>query len=1409
MKKKLFLLLCTLLTMIGVQAQTDVTSTYLTNANFEGEYSSYAEPQSGRNIYKPNGWDITYTNGDSNDMTSLNSSCTRWDDDFKNYRQPTNGGNNVYWTRLRWGANTKLTLSQTASSLPAGTYCLSAEAYKTTSNGVATISVAGKSVTIDGRSDWATYSVIFTLTETSNVTISYSFEGKATDTRIGVDNFKLVNITQGGSDIIAQNWTSMIANASFENGTEGSFTGYSSGWANKPVGYSGQLETGWTDGSINSTNPKDGSKCYNLWSNTFTSSNIYQDVILPRGKYVISAALRIDNMDNVTDQGVYAKIGENTYKSGTITSVAATWNSVEGWNTLDKVFYVTEENTTVRLGVSSTGNGSSTQGWYQLDNFTLTYKGAVQNTPYSIAQGTATAAISGKWYAVTVPADGEYRFISSVDNTVYYTQKGYYAPSDAESQAVTAGVKQVVDLTEGTLYVQVANNATLTVEPDVYAYSVGDATVNVSSIQKGNSVTITWASASTNNPEASFAKNGTPNITFNGNSVDIETTAKGFSFTVPGGLAANTEYTLAIPANAFGYAAGSTYNAAQNITLKTPMLLDGIYYFKVENETAAKGKYLSRGSTNGEHATVDAYGLPIQVTTNTSNETTLKAYDSGKYYVHSGSWDCNANGGTSTGGLYTITLSGGKYRIHNNSMDNDRFLKYNTGDVNNSVISVYDDGTGSNSGPIIDWSVETHSEHMTVLSTYSAKNYSNIITAAGLDGVTPETFLTYLSTNYAAKDKTSSVETAKFEGAAGSWTWTGVRNQNNQPAYVTNAAEAWQATGSWSQTITELPSGIYKVTVNAFERDGGYNLCNTLAGEGYQIVTSYFKANTEQVQLKSWYSDKEGTNNPNGTGEAATAFNNDKYKNEIYTYVSDEADGKGSLTLTLAKPGFISDNWVLFNNVTLTYYDASITDEEATAIINEAETEMEKPMKPSLYQALFTAKATFDGARNMANYNSLRTAIDNTATSIASYATMNSNYLSPIADLLSSSNIIDLTSSAYTEYVAYKNKYDNYKNSLTEDIDNAEANALTLYQSNGTRYTNKGNILMVTGWSINGNNALTNGSGFYANTWSGENAGTAPAADFSRPFYEMWVSSGSISAATLTRTITGLTAHAIYKVTANVRVQYTSKVDNSITMKAGSGEAVDVTSGKKISSTDRYIDSYTAWGSADNEGNLIITFAVAENSGISWLAFRDINYEVAPASVSATIGTNGYTTFASPYPLDLTEVNLLEGVKAYKASIIDKTTLSFTKLNQVVPANTGILLKGTAGDVIIPVGINPETVEENVLTAGKGVLMTQDNDNYYFALKKNSNPMTFAKFLPESITIPTNKAYLKVDAGNFDSSEPEARLTIQIDGETAINAIEAAEANDGALKDGKYLIDGKIVIVKNGVKYDANGKKLN
>lgn len=694
-----------------------------------------------------------------------------------------------------------------------------------------------------------------------------------------------------------------------------------------------------------------------------------------------------------------------------------------------------------------------------------------------------------------------------------------------------------------------------------------------------------------------------------------------------------------------------------------PVVESGVYYlFDATNEVFA-----SRGANSATRMNLDIYGIPV-TWDNWSQRISYKDWPNTYLYFDNttpaGSWIfTDASDNKSRFNFFGFAPGDGGYYLKDNNQT--CFVK---SDGNVTV------PTTTQAEATI-WVLKTKEEHDAIVANYPADNKTSVITAASLTSETNAAdFETWLAANRAAKDKTSRVGTAKFTGSVGDWTWTGSRTNVSQGAvnYGTDYAEAYLYAGDWSQTISGLTNGIYKVTVNAFERPAGYAVCNTIGAEGYEPVTSYFEANGQKVQLKSWYSEKTGTNNPNNTGEAVAAFNSDKYKSEVYAYVSD-----GTLTLKLAKPSYSDGSWVLFNNVTLTYYDTDVDDADATSILSEAITTMGSPMKPSLYQALLTAKSTFDGSRTVPNYNALRAAIDNTETSIASYAAMNTNYLTPIANLLSSTNILDLSTGAYSDYLAYKAKYDNYTNAETADIDNETANSLTLYQGNGTRYTNIGHILMTTGWTINGNDAVANNSGFYTNTWSTENSGEAPAADFARPFYEMWVSSGSISAATLSRTITGLTANKAYSVTANVRVQGSSKVAGSITMEVVGGEAVDVTDGSQIGETARYIGSYTATGVTDGEGNLVLKFNVAANSNISWLAFRDLNYAESEAAVSndfsaLTVAINTAEDYNLGFEIgEYAPYNNIAGPKALaKAKSFDKTRYY---ISSVISAATSAL----------------------------------------------------------------------------------------------------------------------------------------
>lgn len=207
--KKLKLLFASLALLVGsgtAWAQTDVTSTYLTNADFEGNETSYSQPKADRDIYQPEGWAIAYTNGDENDMTSLNSSTTQWSQ-FSGKPQPTNGGSKAYWMRCRWGSSVNITLSQeTSANLPAGTYCISVDAYSDDKTGTATISAAGVSQSVRPNGAWANYKVVFTLASAQKVTVSLNYKNTAADDQVAAfDNVKILDLTSEPSGITLKN----------------------------------------------------------------------------------------------------------------------------------------------------------------------------------------------------------------------------------------------------------------------------------------------------------------------------------------------------------------------------------------------------------------------------------------------------------------------------------------------------------------------------------------------------------------------------------------------------------------------------------------------------------------------------------------------------------------------------------------------------------------------------------------------------------------------------------------------------------------------------------------------------------------------------------------------------------------------------------------------------------------------------------------------------------------------------------------------------------------------------------------------------------------------------------------------------------------------------------------------------
>lgn len=264
-------------------------------------------------------------------------------------------------------------------------------------------------------------------------------------------------------------------------------------------------------------------------------------------------------------------------------------------------------------------------------------------------------------------------------------------------------------------------------------------------------------------------------------------------------------------------------------------------------------------------------------------------------------------------------------------------------------------------------------------------------------------------------------------------------------------------------------------------------------------------------------------------------------------------------------------------------------------------------------------------AELVAAYSALQTAIDAVNASVEAYATA--------ADVLAKMKAVTASTNFYTAdalqtyYTQWKDKYD--AGILTTD----EANALqdptvADYSARDSRGMAPKFLLSV--WDDGGtveDNAVTRGD-YYINTWSTE--GASDGSSMTVPFFEYWVSNAStLSAKELTAKLTGLTADQLYKVSALVRVHVTNDgtSGSGITLQVGDGTAVDVCGGTAASEAGYYYSTYTATGKADSEGNLTVKFIVAESNNISWLAFKNVNYEETSVDVSAL--SNAITTAES------------------------------------------------------------------------------------------------------------------------------------------------------------------------------------
>lgn len=221
-----------------------------------------------------------------------------------------------------------------------------------------------------------------------------------------------------------------------------------------------------------------------------------------------------------------------------------------------------------------------------------------------------------------------------------------------------------------------------------------------------------------------------------------------------------------------------------------------------------------------------------------------------------------------------------------------------------------------------------------------------------------------------------------------------------------------------------------------------------------------------------------------------------------------------------------------------------------------------------------------------------------------------------------------------------------------------------------------------------------------------------------------------------------------------------------------------------------------------NAGNLdaVLTITNGYNNYSRSIQLSGTSIETAVTAKMRISAEAKWGTFCAPY-----DVVLPEGVKAYTGSIQNNGEwIRMTEVEGTLPANTAV--------VVCAENLAETTEwlfkEDPVTTAGlescftpnlTGNVMDIAAGNYL--LQKQDDVVGWYLISGEGFKLAANRCYLAAT----QNARSFIGLTATDGDATGINSI-ASEA--GTMADGKYMVNGRIVIVKAGRVYNMNGQRL-
>lgn len=1023
----------------------------------------------------------------------------------------------------------------------------------------------------------------------------------------------------------------------------------------------------------------------------------------------------------------------------------------------------TVEDGTVRIGVR---NPSSQWEWVEVSQFELLYLEPVVSVN-AIDLPVSGDIVADQWYKYSVASTGTYKITAGTAANIVQTTNGDQLISTATGSAITTG--ENVNLTSGdVIYYKSNSDNTLTIEANTKTYSVGDVTsTSITGTPYLQSmpatVTFTLGGATTNDGSAvltvqgeatAILNDGTSNVATGELSPNTET--KVVTATFDYAIQPGKTYKIILPANAIAWDKDNTNkNTEKVITFMTPAVFDGHYYIKKDGADL----YFSRGGDENKQTVLDAYGIPVKITTNESNMSRVKFIDTDLLLGASGSsnmyWTDKSDGTPSTVN-WTIAKNGNKYKFYLDGMGDDK-----------KGMNIHTNGTEPKSDTeanACDWELELPAVHKAKLQAIKDTQAADVATSVGITGVSTQA---EMATKLAADFGTTNITITGTGGTnREAWQKSAHRTTNDEYAVFNE------------ETVSDLKPGLYRLRVHGFERiTNGQAVYDAGGAAGLAYVYATSNGATEKVKLASLFdvqSDTQwktgndlqfgGKYYPNGQEGAQAAFNAEKYANDVYVKVVDEGSGTGSIKFGIKQPNcyyqgsaenpLARAQWICYNNFSLTLFEAKATADEKTALANAI---------------------TAAGAKTLGFETG----------EYAPYAN------AAALEALAAAKAIDPENASGTSVVAATTAL----TSATWTANASEKNAIAY--GDLSSYETVGGKDYPYGWS-----KYDDGSRIMGGSEGTTNAGLSASSTGKAMLVKYNAKYGEQVGYTMP-----LKAGQLYKICFNY-CGWGNNPTTNVVIKKPNGTSVTVENASfKPATNDGNSDAahwyeYTGSFTADVAGDYVLELNKVE-TGQQQIAWADMQLvKTQEVSANMTITSAKYATFIAPF-----DVAIPSGIIAYKVLAAEDKTLSMTPVETTIPANTPVVLnKDVTGDDFTQDFNGADRSTKNTYTVGllTGVYADTPATPGTYVLQNQSGTVAFYKVTSgNEPTVGKNRAY--VNAGAFG-----AGIKAFFFDEDETTAIESLDALTSGEYDAIYnaagiqveaLQKGLNIVVKDGKSY--------